>query len=57
MYVSKYNCSYARVRRIDQASTGPRTVTFQNITEDEDGGIIELKSPIRALRFSGAKQS
>ena len=46
-----------RVNRIEQASTAPRTITFQNITEDEDGGIIQLKSPTRVLRFSGAKRS
>ena len=48
----KILCPTDRVNRIDQASTAPRTVTFQNITEDEDGGddelIIQLKSPTRA---------
>ncbi|XP_033319429.1 uncharacterized protein LOC117216655 [Bombus bifarius] len=53
----KILCPTARVNRIDQTSTVPRTVTFQNITEDEDEGIIQLRSPTRALRFSGAKRS
>ncbi|XP_033317755.1 uncharacterized protein LOC117215507 [Bombus bifarius] len=51
----KILCPTARVNRIDQTSTVPRTVTFQNITEDEDEGIIQLRSPTRA--YALAEQS
>ena len=55
-------CPIAHVNNMHQAPTTPilssahGTVTFQNITENEDNGIIQIRRPTRAIRFNRAKR-
>ena len=55
-------CPTAHVNNMHQTPTTPilspahGTVTFQNTSENEENGIIQIRRPIRAIRFNGAKR-
>ena len=57
-----YQNPTAHVNNMHQVPTAPihpsahGTVTFQNITENENNGIIQIRRPTTTIRFNGAKQ-